>query len=613
MIFCLLALLACEIALAAEPKRVMMLHSLGAQFGPWSEYAKAIRTELLRQAPGPLEIIDHALISARDRDETAESTFVEYLRALYARQPLDLVITLGAPAVGFVQRHRPRLFPVTPMVFTAVEQRRIQYSGLTENDVVVTYVHDFPAFFESILRVLPDTKLLAVVNGQSALERFWDGEIRREAKAFEHRMTFRWYNELSFEDILKDAAALPPRSAIFWELMSIDAAGVVHEGDSALKRLRAVANAPIFSYQGAFFGREILGGPMHSVTRASERTVAAAIRILAGEKAANIKFPVGGFSVARYNWQEMQRWGISESRLPPESEIYFRELGVWEQYRLPIMAILAIIVLQAALISWLIYEHRRRSLAEIRSRNAMTELANMNRLATAGQLSASIAHEINQPITGMVLKANAALRWMAAEKPDMERIRNVLTDIVGAGHRAGEIVNSVRSMFMKEESAKAAISLNNLVNTVLVLLRADLQKDDVRVEIQLDENLPAVTGDAIQLQQVILNLIVNAADAMRDVPPRVLKVQTSQSPSGMVHMSIEDTGTGISAPDRERIFDPLFTTKAAGMGMGLSICRSIIENHGGRIWVSPGVNRGSIFQFELPTKSNNASVGSMAA
>ena len=613
MIFCLLALLACEIALAAEPKRVMMLHSFGAQFGPWSEYAKAIRTELLRQAPGPLDIIDHALISARDRDETAESTFVEYLRALYARQPLDLVITLGAPAVGFVQRHRPRLFPVTPMVFTAVEQRRIQYSGLTENDVVVTYVHDFPAFFESILRVLPDTKLLAVVNGQSALERFWDGEIRREAKAFEHRMTFRWYNELSFEDILKDAAALPPRSAIFWELMSIDAAGVVHEGDSALKRLRAVANAPIFSYQGAFFGREILGGPMHSVTRASERTVAAAIRILAGEKAANIKFPVEGFSVARYNWQEMQRWGISESRLPPESEIYFRERGVWEQYRLQIMAILAIIVLQGALISWLIYEHRRRSLAELRSRNAMTELANMNRLATAGQLSASIAHEISQPITGMVLKANAALRWMAAEKPDMERIRNGLTDIVGAGHRAGEIVNSVRSMFKKGGDAKSAISLNNLVNTVLVLLRADLQKDDVRVEIQLDENLPAVTGDAIQLQQVILNLLVNAADAMRDVPPRVLKVQTSQSPSGMVHMSIEDTGTGISAPDRERIFDPLFTTKAAGMGMGLSICRSIIENHGGRIWVSPGVNRGSIFQFELPTKSNNASVGSMAA
>jgi signal transduction histidine kinase len=202
---------------------------------------------------------------------------------------------------------------------------------------------------------------------------------------------------------------------------------------------------------------------------------------------------------------------------------------------------------------------------------------------------------------------------MAAEKPNMEGVRDALTDIVGAGHRAGEIINSVRSMFKNEESAKAAINLNNLVRSVLVLLRVDLQKDDVRVETQLDENLPAVSGDAVQLQQVILNLVVNAADAMRDVQPRVLKVQTNRRPSGMVQVSIEDTGTGISAPDRGRIFDPLFTTKAAGMGMGLSICRSIIENHGGRIWVSSGVNGGSIFQFELPIKSNSASMGSVAA
>ena len=154
-------------------------------------------------------------------------------------------------------------------------------------------------------------------------------------------------------------------------------------------------------------------------------------------------------------------------------------------------------------------------------------------------------------------------------------------------------------MFKKDESAKAAINLNNLINTVLVLLRVDLQKDGVRVETQLDEQLPAVTGDAVQLQQVILNLIVNAADAMRTVQPRVLKVQTNRSPSGMVHVSIEDTGTGISAPDRERIFDPLFTTKAAGMGMGLSICRSIIENHGGRIWVT---RRASEQGFDFPLR-----------
>jgi signal transduction histidine kinase len=596
-----------------EPKRVMLLHSFGPQFGPWSAYAKAIRDELRRQMPGRLDISDHSLVSARDRDETAEIAFVEYLRALYTRRPLDLIITLGAPAVDFVQRRRQQLFPVTPFVFTALEQRRIGYSNLTENDVVVTYTHDFPAFFESILRVLPDTKTLAVVNGKSAVEQFWDGEIRRDAKAFEHRMTFRWYNELSLEDILKDVAALPPRSAIFFELMSIDAAGVVHEGDTALKQLHAVANAPIFSYQDAFFGPEIVGGPMHSVPYTSERAVAAAIRILQGEKPSDIKFPVGAFSVAKYNWQEMQRWGISESRLPSGAEVYFREITLWERYRWHVVAVIAALLLQAALISWQLYEHRRRQIAEVQSRNAMAELAHLNRLETAGQLSASIAHEINQPITGMVLKARAALRWLAVEKTDVDKIRNILTEIVNAGLHAGDIITGVRAMFKKDMNANAAINLNNLINTVLALLRLDLQEEGVRVEAQLEEELPAVTGDAVQLQQVILNLIVNAADAMRTVEPRVLQVRSNRTPSGMVCVSIEDSGTGIGALDMHRIFDPLFTTKAGGMGMGLSICRSIIESHGGRLWGSAAASRGAVFQFELPAAAGVKPDQKMAA
>jgi signal transduction histidine kinase len=614
MMFCLLALLACDIALAAESKRVMILHSFGRDFKPWNEYARTIRTELERQSPWPLDITDHSLLTARSNDENPEAPFVEYLRALHTKSPLDLIVSIGAPAAAFVQRHRADLFAGTPMVFTAVDERRVQPSLLTSSDAVVAVRIDYQEAIKNILQVLPDTRNVVVVVGASPIEEFWQAEIGREVRPLADRLTFEWTNALSFEEILKQAAALPPHTAIFWELMIVDAAGVVHEGNAALARLHAAANAPIFSYDESFFGGEIVGGPMLSVQEGSRQAAAVAVRILGGEKAGDIKLPPVRFATPRFDWRQLQRWGISESRLPAGSRIYFREPSVWEQYRLQIMAALATMVLQAALISWLIYEHRRRSLAEVRSRNAMAELANMNRLATAGQLSASIAHEINQPVAGIVLKASAALRWLAAEKPDMERIRDVLTDILGAGQRAGDIVNSVRSMFKKEESAKAAINLNNLVNTVLVLLRVDLQKDGVRVETQLDENLPAVTGDAVQLQQVILNLIVNAADAMREVQPRVLKVQTSQNASGMVHVSIEDSGTGISLPDRERIFDPLFTTKAAGMGMGLSICRSIVENHGGRVWVTAGpANTGSIFHIELPTKADKGSAVAIAA
>ncbi len=230
----LIASFACSVALAAEPKRVMVLHSFGRDFKPWSEYAKAIRTEFDRQSPWPLEIIEQSLLTARSADENPEVPFVEYLRALFAKRPLDLIVSIGAPAADFVQRRRQQLFATTPMVFTAVEQRRIQHSSLTENDTVVAIAQNFPAIIENILHVLPDTKTVAVVIGNSPIERFWLEVLRKEFAPFADRLSFIWYNDRSFADILKHAAALPPHSAIYWHQMNVDAAGVVHEGDKAL-------------------------------------------------------------------------------------------------------------------------------------------------------------------------------------------------------------------------------------------------------------------------------------------------------------------------------------------------------------------------------------------
>src|SRR5215470_15091602 len=255
----------CSATLAAEPKRILVLHSFGRDVKPWSEYSKSIRTELLRQSPWPMEIIDQSLLTSRSADENPEVPFAEYLRALFAKHPLDLIVSIGAPAAAFVQRHRQQLFATTPMVFTAVEQRRVQYSSLTANDAVVAVGINYLATIENILRVLPDTKNVTVIVGTSPIEKFWLEEIGREVKPLANRIALTWTNDLSFEDILKHAAALPPHSAIFWELMLVDAAGVVHEGDTPLTRLRAVANAPIFSYDESFFSHGIVGGPLLSV------------------------------------------------------------------------------------------------------------------------------------------------------------------------------------------------------------------------------------------------------------------------------------------------------------------------------------------------------------
>jgi signal transduction histidine kinase len=591
--------LGCPAGFAAESKRVMLLHSFGLDFKPWSEYAKSIRSELVRQSPWPLDIVENSLVTARSSDEDPEAPFVEYLRALFAKRPLDLIVSIGAPAAAFVQRHRQRLFAATPMVFTAVDQRRVQYSSLTANDAVVALRINYLSAFENILQVLPDTKDVIVVVGTSPIEKFWKEAIGKEVEPLANQIKLSWTDELSFETLLKQASALPPHTAIFWELMIVDAAGVVHEGDVPLTRLHAVATAPIFSYDESFFGSAIVGGPLLLAADTGRQTAAAAIRILNGERPGEIRPPPVQFASPVFDWREMQRWGISEKNLPPGSEIRFRNPTAWEQYRAYILAVIAAILIQFALISWLLYEHWRRQRAEILARNTLSELTQVNRMATVGQLSASIAHEVRQPLAAILANAQAAVRWL--EKANVKEVRESLNGIVSEGHRASDIITNLRAMFKHDVQEKTLVDINKLVLSVLALVRIDLQKHEIELRTKLDDQIPQVLGNQVQLQQVILNLVMNAIESMSSVQARVLRIKTELSQSNTVHVSIEDTGTGIKSADVARLFKPMFTTKERGMGMGLSICQSIIESHDGRIWVSPRANEGSIFQFELPT------------
>lgn len=602
----LVAAFVCSTVASAQPKRVMLLHSFGRDVRPWSDYAQSISSELTRQSPWPLDITNHSVITARSEDDHAEAAFADYLRALFATQPLDLIVSVGAPAAAFVQRHRQELFAATPMVFTAVERRRVDYSILTANDAVVPIRIDYLALMQNILQVLPETKNVAVIFGRSPIEQFWGGEIRKEVMPVADRLAFTFYDDLSFEEILKRAAALPLHSAISWESMIVDAAGVVYDGDVAFKRLRAVAKAPIFGYYEPNIGEGLVGGPYARMLDTSRATAAAVVRILSGEKPADLRITPIEFATPKFDWREMQRWGIKQSSLLPGSEIEFRDPTLWDQYPAQIIATGVAICLQALLIWWLVYEHRRRHRAEIQSRSTLAELAHLNRVATAGELSASIAHEVNQPLTGIVLTATAALRWLRADTPDMGKVRDALTNIVSAGHRTSDIVTSLRAMFKKDTAARTLIDVNDLMRTVLEIVRIDLQKNGIELQLTLDETLPRVEGDKVQLQQVALNLVMNAIESMQSTWPRVLKVQSKRDKADMVHVSIEDSGTGIDPANLNRLFKPLFTTKAGGMGMGLSICRSIIEGHNGRIWAVPGFPAGSIFQFDLPATDSKS-------
>lgn len=576
-----------------EPKRVLMLQSFGLRFKPWTDFAEFLRPQMIKQSKVPIDFQDHSLLSALVDDDKALAPFIGYLQALYGAKPPDLIVALGAPAAEFVQRYRAQLFPKTPMMFTSVEARRVQYDKLTEYDTVAAAAHNFPAAIETILKVLPDTKVIAVVNGASPNETFWQGVLERELAPFSGRVELRWYNKLSFEDILKDAAHLPPHSAIFWHLMSVDAAGVTHEGTAALHRLSAAADAPIFSYLDGFFDGSIVGGSMHSIEKGMTIAAAAAIRILNGEKAGDVKVAPSQFELPRFDWRQMQRFGISDSHLPPGSTVYFREPSVWERYLWLIASVVAVFLIQAGLIAILLREHRRRQFAEVQSRQRMTELAHVNRFATAGELTASIAHEINQPLGSILTNAETAAAILQSQRPDIAalsdvvELREIVNDILQDDRRATEVIRRMRSLLKKAPFELKQLDLNEVVQeTVRFLSALTVSRKFEMVNVITPDALP-ILGDRIQLQQVILNLVLNGVEAMKDTSheSRTISIRTARVEQ-FAELSVSDRGPGIPEDKLKQVFEPFYSSKAEGMGMGLSIARTIIEAHNGFISAS---------------------------
>jgi PAS domain S-box-containing protein len=246
--------------------------------------------------------------------------------------------------------------------------------------------------------------------------------------------------------------------------------------------------------------------------------------------------------------------------------------------------------------------------SERRYQEVRQELAHANRLATIGQLSASIAHEVNQPIGAAITYADAALRWLGANPPNLEEVRQALGLVLESGVRAGEVMDRIRALAKKAPPRKDSLEINEVILEVIALTSREMEKNGISAHTQLAESLPAIQGDRVQLQQVIVNLLMNAIEAMSGMSdgPRELLISTANSDPGVL-VSVRDSGPGLTPESVERLFESFYTTKPGGLGMGLSICRSIVEAHDGRLWAGANLPRGASFQFALPAIANAAS------
>jgi signal transduction histidine kinase len=368
-----------------------------------------------------------------------------------------------------------------------------------------------------------------------------------------------------------------------------------------LKRISEVANAPIFTFDLSYFNGEVVGGPMFSPADGGRLTAAAAVRLLGGEKGSDIKVPPIGFSAPKYDWRQLQRWNIGESRLPRGSEVLFTEPTVWQRYSWQIALIAAVILAQAGLISAMLTERRRRQLAEVQSRQRSAELARVMRFSTAGELTSSIAHEINQPLGSILTNAETAKGILTSPNPDVAELNEIVDDILRDDRRASEVIRRMRSFLTKAPFELKDIDLNDVARESVEFLSTLAVARKVELTRLITQNALPILGDRVQLQQVVLNLVVNGIDAMTDTSTenRIISIRTSRVEE-FAELSVSDRGPGIPEAKQKEIFEPFYTSKAQGMGMGLSIVRTIIEAHKGRIWAESPPDGGALFRIRLP-------------
>ena len=378
MTFTLLAFAAGN-ARAAEPKRVLLLHSFGWNFQAEDAFGDYLRTDLAEKSPYPINSYEVLLEIARFNDGERDEAFVSYLRALFASHPPDLIITMVSPAARFIQRHRRDLFPSTPVIFAALDARAIKDATLIANETTVPVSIDLNAVIENILRTLPNTKTLAVVIGDAPIEKFWVNEFRHALQPFESRVKSVFMNDLSLGEIQKRVAALSPRSAIYFGDLVIDAQGVPYRQDEVLSRLHAVANAPIFGQYDYELGGGIVGGPLLSVRTLSRTTAEVAARILGGASPGDIKIPPQKLGEPEFDSRELQRWAIAEANLPLNSTVRFRESTLWDQYRQYVIAAAAILGMGGVLVFGLLvnWMRLRRAHAQLRTSEEGMSLAAM--------------------------------------------------------------------------------------------------------------------------------------------------------------------------------------------------------------------------------------------
>jgi signal transduction histidine kinase len=581
-----------------RPSTMLVLdQSDGGQF--YEQMFSRLRDVISAHTEPHITLYHDSLDLVRFRGPAYEETLKRYVKEKYQGKPIGVIAAIGARTTELVLKWRDELWPGVPVIFAMLNELEVARLKPPRDVTGVIVRLPLADSIKAARAVVPGLDTVAIVGdawNQPVVFRDWKDEIPTAAAGL--RVIEIIGAKMS--EIRTRVASLPERSAIIYSAVFSDGEGALYPPSAALGLIAEKANRPIVVAAEPLLDAGGIGGYVLAPSMIGAEAANMAQRILAGERAEDIRPVIGGVKPI-FNWPQMQRWDVSESSLPAGSEIRFRESSFLERYRWQSMAIMAALLVQSGLIAFLLHERQLRINAEVESQKRMSELAHVSRQATTGELSSSIAHELNQPLGSILTNAESAELILKSNSPDLGEIREILADIKRDDQRASEVIRRLRGFLKRTPFETRDIDVNEIMSEAFKFLSVQASARNVALYLQTAPGALRIKGDAVLLQQVVLNLIVNSMDAMAAIPyGRTVIGRTELNGGSSAVISITDSGPGIPPDKLNQVFDPFFTTKDQGMGIGLSIARTIILAHKGQIWAENQNGGGASVHFTLP-------------
>ena len=586
-------------AIVDRVPRVLILYPYDERIAATTVAGEAVRARLLEVTGGKIDLFSEFLDLSRFPEDRHIDQMARFLSTKYADRRPDVVIALGEQSTKFIVTHRESLAKDARIIAAGFNRSTARRMNLPSDVIGVFSEFNILKTAELARHLQPDARHLFIIGGSSEFDRWWLETARTDLADFSKNYQTKYLENLTIDAFVAEAAKFPSDSIVLALTIFKDSSGRNFIPREAVRQIAASATAPIYGPYPTNIDYGVVGGNV--VTFESQGTAVANLTLdaLNGEPITHVQ--ASHFDVA--DARQLERWGLSEKNLPPGTVQMFRQPGLLEQYWLAALVAFAVVALQSIVITGLLLERRRRHAAEIQSRHRLLEVIHLNQSATAGALSASIAHELNQPLGAIRNNAEAASIVLRSACPDLKLIEQILVDIQDDDQRAHDIISRMRGLLKKRgEIDWQEFDLNELIATAMKILQGEAVRRGVVVSTtRAPEALP-VRADKVHVQQVILNIATNAMDAMLEVAgrERKLTLETRMTKDSNVELSISDSGQGIPDDQLATIFEPFYTTKPAGTGLGLSIAQTIVETYGGKIWASNRCEGGAVFRVVLP-------------